>query len=131
LKDNNITIPSEFIVEGDYGFIKGQEGVMTLLKKNLDFTALFCGNDRSAMSAIATLSSNGFNIPDDISVVGYDDNDMASYTSPPLSTIRVPFDDMALTAVRYLLNTCYDLQLSIEHNFPVELIERKSVRNLT
>ncbi|MCS5592362.1 MAG: LacI family transcriptional regulator [Gammaproteobacteria bacterium] len=131
MKDNNITMPSEFIVEGDYSFIKGQEGILTLLKKNLDFTALFCGNDRSAMSAIATLSSSGYNIPNDISVIGYDDNEMASFTSPPLSTIRVPFDDMALAAVRYLLNTCYDLKLSVEHNFPVELIERKSVRNLT
>ena len=131
MKDNNITVPSEFIIEGDYSFIKGQESVMTLLKRDLDFTALFCGNDQSAMSAIATLTSNGFNVPDDISVFGYDDNDIAPFTSPPLSTIRVPFDDMALAAVRYLLNTCYDLQLSVEHNFPVELIERKSVRNLT
>ena len=131
LKDNNITIPSEFIVEGDYSFIKGQEGVLTLLKRNLDFTALFCGNDRSAMAAISTLSSNGFNVPGDISVLGYDDHDMAPFTSPPLSTIRVPFDDMALAGVRYLLNTCYDLQLSVERNFPVELIERKSVRNIT
>ena len=122
---------NEFIIEGDYSFIKGQEGVMALLKRDLDFTALFCGNDQSAMSAIATLTSNGFNVPDDISVFGYDDNDIAPFTSPPLSTIRVPFDDMALAAVRYLLNTCYDLQLSVEHNFPVELIERKSVRNLT
>jgi LacI family transcriptional regulator len=131
MKDNSITIPSEFIIEGDYSFIKGQKGVMTLLKRNLDFTALFCGNDQSAMSAIATLTSKGFNVPDDISVLGYDDNEIAPFTSPPLSTIRVPFNDMALAAVRYLLNTYYDLQLSVEHNFPVELIERKSVRNLT
>ena len=131
LKDNNITIPSEFIVEGDYSFIKGQEGALTLLKRNLDFTALFCGNDRTAMAAIATLTSNGFNVPGDISVLGYDDHDIAAFTSPPLSSIRVPFDDMALAGLRSLLNTCYDLQLSIKHNFPVELIERKSVRNLT
>ena len=131
LKDNNITIPSEFIVEGDYSFIKGQEGALTLLKRNLDFTALFCGNDRTAMAAIATLTSNGFNVPGDISVLGYDDHDIAAFTSPPLSSIRVPFDDMALAGLRSLLNTCYDLQLSIKHNFPVEFIERKSVRNLT
>ena len=62
MKDNSITIPSEFIIEGDYSFIKGQKGVMTLLKRNLDFTALFCGNDQSAMSAIATLTSKGFNL---------------------------------------------------------------------
>ncbi len=131
MKDNNITIPSELIIEGDYSFIKGQKAVITLLKRNLDFTALFCGNDQTAMSAIATLNSSGFNVPNDISVFGYDDNDIAPFTSPSLSTIRVPFNAMALAAVRYLLNTCYDMQLSVEHNFPVELIERKSVRNLT
>lgn len=131
MRDNNVNIPSKFIVEGDYSFIQGQNGMLKLLKRNLDFTALFCGNDRTAMAAIATLSQYGFNVPNDISVIGYDDHDIAPFISPPLSTIRVPFDDMALAAVRKLLNACYDLQLSVDHNFPVKLIERQSVRNLT
>ena len=83
------------------------------------------------MAAISTLVINQIRVPEDISIVGYDDYDMAAFTSPSLTTIRVPFDDMALAAVRYLLNNLYDLNLTIQHNFPVELIERKSVRNLT
>lgn len=102
----------------------------TLLNQKSNFTALFCGNDPTAMAAIATLSEKGLSIPDDISVIGYDDNVIAAYTSPTLSTMRVPFDEIARSATRYLLNRCYQLDLDDMHEFPVQLIERLSVKNI-
>ena len=130
LNDNGIVINPELIVEGNYSFIKGQEGVLHLINTNHEFTAIFCGNDQTAMAAISTLSSNGYSVPNDISIIGYDDNSIASFLSPPLSTVRVPFDNMALAAVRSLLNKCYNMELSLENNFPVELVQRESVKNL-
>jgi LacI family transcriptional regulator len=53
---------------------------------------------------------------------------IARYTSPPLTTLRIPFNKMAISATRRLLNLCYNLELNIEYDFPVELIERKSVK---
>jgi LacI family transcriptional regulator len=82
------------------------------------------------MSAISAITNNGLEVPNDISVMGYDDMNIARYTSPPLTTVRIPFNKMAISATRRLLNLCYDLQLSVEHNFPVELIERLSVKNI-
>ena len=130
LNDNNVNIPKELIFEGDYTYRKGYEGALSLLKKGLPFTALFCGNDQSAMSAIAALSSKGLNVPNNISVIGYDDMNIASYTSPPLTTVRIPFNRMAVSATRRLLNLCYDLELDINYDFPIELIERQSVKNI-
>ena len=130
LNDNNVNIPEELIFKGDYTYRKGYEGALSLLKQDLPFTALFCGNDQSAMSAIAALSSKGINVPNNISVIGYDDMNIASYTSPPLTTVRIPFNRMAVSATRRLLNLCYDLELDINYDFPIELIERQSVKNI-
>ena len=130
LNDNNVNIPKELIFEGDYTYRKGYEGALSLLKKGLPFSALFCGNDQSAMSAIAALSSKGLNVPNNISVIGYDDMNIASYTSPPLTTVRIPFNRMAVSATRRLLNLCYDLELDINYDFPIQLIERSSVKNI-
>jgi len=130
MKDNNVNIPDELIFEGNYTYRKGYEGALYLLKQDQPFTALFCGNDQSAMSAIAALSIKGFNVPNDISIMGYDDMNIASYTSPPLTTVRVPFNRMAISATRRLLNLCYKLELSIDYDFPTQLIERYSVKNI-
>ena len=130
MKDNNVNIPDELIFEGNYTYRKGYEGALYLLKQDQPFTALFCGNDQSAMSAIAALSIKGFNVPNDISIMGYDDMNIASYTSPPLTTVRVPFNRMAISATRRLLNLCYNLELSIDYYFPTQLIERYSVKNI-
>jgi LacI family transcriptional regulator len=130
LNDNNVNIPRELIFEGDYTYRKGYEGALSLFKQDLPFTALFCGNDQSAMSAIAALSSKGLNVPNNISVIGYDDMNIASYTSPPLTTVRIPFNRMVISATRRLLNLCYDLELDINYDFPIQLIERQSVKNI-
>jgi LacI family transcriptional regulator len=55
---------------------------------------------------------------------------IASYTSPPLTTVRIPFNKMAVNAARRLLNLCYNLELNIDYDFSVELIERDSVKNI-
>jgi len=130
LNDNNVNIPEELIFKGDYTYRKGYEGALSLFKQDLPFTALFCGNDQSAMSAIAALSSKGLNVPNNISVIGYDDMNIASYTSPPLTTVRIPFNRMAISATRRLLNLCYGLELDINYDFPIQLIERQSVKNI-
>ena len=130
LNDNNINIPEELIFKGDYTYRKGYAGALSLLKQDLPFSALFCGNDQSAMSAIAAITNKGFEVPNDISVIGYDDMNIASYTSPPLTTVRIPFNRMAVSATRRLLNLCYDLELDINYDFPIQLIERSSVKNI-
>ena len=130
LNDNNVNLPKELIFEGDYTYRKGYDGALSLLKQGLPFTALFCGNDQSAMSAIAAITNKGFEVPNDISVIGYDDMNIASYTSPPLTTVRIPFNRMAVSATRRLLNLCYDLELDINYDFPIQLIERSSVKNI-
>jgi LacI family transcriptional regulator len=131
LRDYNVSIHKNLIYRGDYTFRKGFEGANYLLNQKQSFTALFCANDQSAMSAISALSSKGVNIPKDISVMGYDNMNISSYTSPPLTTINVPDQKMAVSAVRKLINLCYGADLEIDYNFGAKLIERQSVIQLS
>ena len=69
----------------------------------------------------------GLRVPEDISVLGYDDDAFAPYASPPLSTIRIPTDRVATNACRHLLNLCYGLDLPVTRDFPPEVVWRASV----
>jgi LacI family transcriptional regulator len=130
LNENNISIHENLIYRGDYTFKKGFEGANYLFNQEPNFTALFCANDQSAMSAISALSSKGVDIPNEVSVLGYDNMNIASYTNPPLSTIHVPVQKMAVSAVRKLINLCYGADLEIDYSFDAKLIERQSVIQL-
>ena len=82
------------------------------------------------MSAISALHSKGVNVPNDVSIIGYDNMNIASYTTPPLTTINIPTKKMAISAIRKLINLCYGADLEIDYDFKVNLIKRKSVINL-
>ncbi len=67
-------------------------------------TALFCGSDLMALGAIREARSRGLRVPEDISVVGFDDSPLIAFTDPPLTTIRQPVPAMAVAAVRALID---------------------------
>ncbi|MEY4749906.1 MAG: hypothetical protein RIQ60_2120 [Pseudomonadota bacterium] len=91
------------------------------------FTAVFAANDLMAMAAVSRIVQSGLAVPDDISVIGYDDADFAAYTSPPLTTVRTPANDVAANACRHVLNLSYDLALPVSRDFQPEVIWRQSV----
>jgi LacI family transcriptional regulator len=74
-----------------------------LVNRGADFTALFCYNDMSAIGAIRALKNHGLRVPEDVSVVGFDDIQSAAYHNPSLTTIRQPLHQMGVVAARTLL----------------------------
>ena len=74
-----------------------------LLAGDAPFTALVCYNDLAAIGAIRAFMDHGLRVPEDISVIGFDDIQSASYHNPSLTTIRQPLKQMGLTAARILL----------------------------
>ncbi len=94
-------------------------------------TAFFADNDIIALGAMKALQEFGFSIPDDISIIGYDDLPFCSISSPTLTTIRVPKQEMGRTAARRLIDVTKcenDVKLKIQ--VCNEFIERDSVRDL-
>jgi LacI family transcriptional regulator, galactose operon repressor len=107
----------------EHGYPFAQE----LLRRNLRFTALFAYNDNSAIAAMRVFQDAGLRIPEDISVVGFDDIQPASYARPALTTVRQPLQAMGEMAARTVLERIegvagYVSEIAIEP----QLIVRKS-----
>jgi len=81
----------------------GYEPTKELLSQGRDFTALVCYNDIAAIGAIRALMDHGLRVPQDVSVVGFDDIQGAAFHNPSLTTIRQPLKQMGITAARVLL----------------------------
>ncbi|MFP5204878.1 MAG: LacI family DNA-binding transcriptional regulator [Acidobacteriota bacterium] len=98
-----------------------------LLNRKIPFTAMVCYNDIAAMGAIRALMNHGLRVPEDVSVVGFDDIQGASYHIPSLTTIRQPLNEMGKMAARILLKRVRG-QNSLPHAVPVmpELVIRES-----
>lgn len=118
------TIPR---VSGDFSPESGASGVKALLAGRKKFTALFCANDESAMGAMAYLQQTGHSVPGDLSVMGYDGIDLAAFTVPPLTTVLIPWQDIARSALHHLLNLCYGTELSVHRDLEPEILWRNSV----
>ncbi len=98
--DQNLVVQLEGINPSpEVGFIAANK----LLAKNRDFTAIFSFNDMSAIGAIRALQEAGLRVPDDVSVLGFDDIYFAAFSYPSLSTIRQPLFEMGELAAQTLL----------------------------
>ncbi len=114
--------------EGDFSFAAGFAATRRLLEQApRRWTALFCANDVMAMAAISRLARDGVAVPRDVSVLGFDDADIATYTTPQLTTVRIPVEHMAANACRFLLNECFGLAQPVAREFRPALVWRDSV----
>jgi LacI family transcriptional regulator len=105
----------------------GCNAAKKLLAKKKKITAIFTCNDAMAIGTIQCLKSLGYKIPEDISLVGFDDVDVAKSLSPPLTTIRVPKKDLGIEAIKLLHHQLKNLNVKNKHKtVPVELIVRGS-----
>lgn len=95
------------------------------------FTAAFCVNDYAALAFIRALRENGYRVPDDVSVVGFDDMSMVAFTDPPVTTVRIECEEIGARAVRELLaRAVHPDRMPIRVEVACKLIERQSVRAL-
>ncbi len=91
-------------------------------------TAIFCGNDRTALACYGALSELGLRIPQDVAVVGYDNQvDIAEGLWPSLTTVQLPHYEMGKWAVEYLLSVKGSKREPIQHVIDCPLVERESV----
>jgi LacI family transcriptional regulator len=89
---------------GNYRIDSGYEITRTVMRADTPPTALLFGNDQMAAGAYIALARLGLRIPDDVSVVGYDDEPLAADLSPALTTVRIPFYEMGRIAARHVLD---------------------------
>ncbi|MGB0944057.1 MAG: substrate-binding domain-containing protein, partial [Marinomonas sp.] len=92
--------------------------------------ALFCSNDNSGMAAISSLTKHGFKVGKDVSVIGYDDIDIAEFTSPPMTSINIPLEAISRNACHQILNLCYGETHAIQNKFEPTLSIRESTHSI-
>ena len=95
------------------------------------FSAVFAANDLSALGVISALTETGWRVPEDVSVVGFDDLRLSRYTSPPLTTVRQPAAEIAERATQLLLDLIHGKEVRQQlHLLEPELVVRASTRAL-
>jgi LacI family transcriptional regulator len=98
-----LTLPDEYVYVGDYTIEGGSAGTEHLLKLRRPPTAIVCSNDMTAIGALHAASRLGLKIPEDVSLVGFDDIGIAKFMLPPLTTVRMSGREIAISAVRTLI----------------------------
>ena len=97
-----LNVPERSIVSGDNTVEGGLDGAEQLLRLPNRPTAILCSNDMTAIGAMHALSRAGLRIPDDISLVGFDDVHISQFMVPPMTTVRMPGTAIAHAAVALL-----------------------------
>jgi LacI family transcriptional regulator len=117
-------------VRGDFSPDSGRAGARELLEGGTRFTALFCANDEMAIGAISYLREVGVDVPGQCSVIGYDGIDLSALTVPALTTVLIPWREVATNALHHLLNLCYGSELPVTRDIPAQVLWRKSVAHI-
>lgn len=127
MNEYGIPIRDDYIVSGDFWRAKAQQATEKLLALDELPTAIFAGNDLTAFTAMRVLHEHGLSVPQDMSIVGFDDIPQAVAIYPRLTTVRQPLNLMGRTAVKHLLELIEDPQRPRETiTLETELIIRES-----
>jgi DNA-binding LacI/PurR family transcriptional regulator len=127
LNKYGIAEETELIYEGDYSYESGAKGAEYMLSLASPPTAIVCANDSMAIGAVRAIHKKGREVPGDISIVGFDDINVASQIYPPLTTIAAPINDMAAISVKMLVSLIDGNVLDNKHvALPAPLVIRES-----
>ena len=103
LRDAGLACDPELICHGDFSLQAGDDGAAAMLRLPERPTALFCENDEMAIGALKQIKQQGLHVPEDVSLVGFDDIPFAAYCDPPLTTITQPAEVFGQKAVEMLI----------------------------
>ena len=103
LTERGLHLPDDMLIERRYDVGEGRQALRQLLGRPTPPTAVICGNDVIAFGALFEARALGVQVPHDLSIVGFDDLDLASQIDPPLTTMHVPSVRMGESAAEYLL----------------------------
>ena len=131
LSENNIDFNEKLFFEGDFKETGGKEGLKNLLGKNASFTALVCANDEMASGAMTYAREHNFALPEDLSIIGFDNIIFSRHIYPKLTTIDNPVNEMGRMAAKLVLKNVYQQkELTINHFFEPAVIARDSIAKI-
>lgn len=127
LAQHGLPYNSKLVYEGDFSKESGFQGAQELIKRHPDLTALFVASDLMAVGAVEGLQELGIRVPEDVSVIGFDDQEYARHTRPALTTVRQDMYGMGKQAARLLIQMVEDEEFHPVHtDLKPELVVRES-----
>lgn len=131
LEDNNIKLNNDYILSGKYTLESGYDNMKKLLELEDRPTAVFCANDDIAVGAIKAVFESGFSVPEDVSVIGFDNSNFCNYVTPRLTSVKKDSLTMSEIGGNYLLDIINKKEINQEKIFIESyLVERDSVKRL-
>jgi LacI family transcriptional regulator len=105
LRDAGIAPDPELLLQGSFDIASGRQCATMLFSRDRDTwpSAIFAGNDQMVYGVLEVAEQRGIRVPEDIAVIGFDDNILSAHMRPPLTTVRQPFPEMGCKAVEILL----------------------------
>ncbi|HAM41063.1 MAG TPA: hypothetical protein DDX89_05080 [Candidatus Omnitrophica bacterium] len=129
MKDRRLPIPDGYIQYGDFGLPSARKAIESLLALPHPPTAIFVASDDMALETINVALAKGVRVPEELSVVGFDDNPIAAQARIPLTTVRQALDQMGRLGFETALQIIRGKKkLPTKLLLPTELIERQSCR---
>jgi LacI family transcriptional regulator len=126
MQDAGVGVNPALIVEGNFRRQSGLMGVEMLLTRGQTFSAIFAANDQMAFGARLALYRRGIRVPDDVSLIGFDDQSDSAYMIPPLTTVSQPAVEMGEAAAKAILDLLKGNLVELSP-FPTNFIIRESV----
>ena len=127
LSNHGIKMNEKLVFRGDYSFESGAKAADYFLSLKTPPTAIMCANDAMAIAAIRQAKQRGVNVPDDISIIGFDDIAVATQIIPPLTTLAAPIDKITELACNMLISLINGEKSETRHlALPAELVIRDS-----
>jgi len=130
LEEAGFTVDKNLIIQGSWSSRSGSDAAKELLEYSDRFSAIFAQNDRMAAGAIRTLRDAGFQVPEDYSMIGYDNGPLATLIDPTLTTIQQPLEDFGIRATQILIQAIQQNNPQpVDYCTTPELIIRQSTAN--
>ena len=126
LKLAGIELPPEFIVEEPFSYSKGADGFRQIFLNKRNPTAVICLNDVLAIGAISEARNMGLKVPEDVSITGCEDLEIAAMINPRLTTVKYPTAKMGSIAAQYIISQLKNEKPILQSIFPTELVVRES-----
>ncbi|MFT5194279.1 MAG: LacI family transcriptional regulator [Cellvibrionaceae bacterium] len=127
--DSELHVPDEFIIKGDFSEQSGVMAAEHLLSTGPTFTAIFAANDQMAMGIRLAFYRRGIRVPEDVSIIGFDDQPASAFLTPPLTTVRQPALEIGHSAASRILARIQDRPEVIQE-FKARLMIRDSVSRI-
>ncbi|MFV0492318.1 MAG: substrate-binding domain-containing protein [Pseudorhodobacter sp.] len=131
LRDRGVLLPPERVIYRSNSIASGFAVAIELIEAGTLPTGILCTNDNHAAGILSACQGRGIEVPGDLSVIGFDDLEIAAFSTPPMTTIKVPARDIGVVAARQIVAHLEQDQELDSVEFQVSLMKRRSTASVS